>query len=794
MRTTMMRVVGLVVGVFWPCGQRALAQSALPNCNDPSVAFCETWEQPTSTFTSQAFNIAGHHGRRCGGAGFASDCSYSKIINEDHGIPPYPEVGFPQQTGTLFVHYQVRVPESFWNGVGNHGYYVRAPLDSGGNTTHDGEPNSHQALWVEYDPYNLLLMRGHGYERLTRSFEGVEPGRRGSWHSYQIMIVPSNQDANVGRIKVWIDGELALFSKINTLPAYSRFWSSDYWHSVEYVPKDTLGNAFEKFTAPNHPAFELHLDNLVVSRRFVEFGSNRFQVERLRFAELGQTGFAVHFDSTQPGEGWVEWGQTTAYGNSVLEGASGYFHRVRLDGLGSGGSYHLRACVRDDTARVTCSDDVELRTDGPWPRFALPGWAVEFYHNLTLAGTPAMVRSFQSLTQIGWTDANWGSAPVDDNDDLVQTGADFSVRYSRDISVATPGVYSFKVVGSDTLRLSVDGVALATQTGPSGEWDRLFCAQRTLGNTARVVLETANNAQGGIKFLRFQMVPEDSSPPRVLSRGFFAAGAYQPERPYLAAKCDEPCRLRVEYGPDATYGAAPIEQSDRFDFAMTRALRFPALTPGATYHYRLTAYDACGNGQNFGDQTFVVGDTIPPQQTTNLVATRSGANSIRLTFTAPGADGRYGTATAYDLRFAPDNLDLGTWASASPVTPVPSPVAGGTNQTVDLTGFPPGPTTCFGLTARDENGNRSKLSNIACVPAKPECLDLDSDGYGVGCAAGDDCDDYRPEVHAMRGCATDGRSCGEFRFCELTCPAQPVDRTCSCWGLICDMIFKDGFE
>ena len=34
-------------------------------------------------------------------------------------------------------------------------------------------------------------------------------------------------------------------------------------------------------SAPPHPAFEILLDNLIISKGFIEFGPNRFQIERV---------------------------------------------------------------------------------------------------------------------------------------------------------------------------------------------------------------------------------------------------------------------------------------------------------------------------------------------------------------------------------------------------------------------------------------------------------------------------------------------------------------------------------
>jgi len=166
----------------------------------------------------------------------------------------------------------------------------------------------------EWDPHTINVLRGSGYHRVVRSFEGFEPKRRGQWHSHQVMIIPSRKDPKVGRMKVWIDGELANFCKHDTIPGYDTFWISNYWHSLGYVPRDRFSNLFEAHTAPPHPAFEIFLDNLIISKRFIEFGPNRFQVERVRFADLKRDSFSVHFDTTASVKTIrAEWGESKRY-------------------------------------------------------------------------------------------------------------------------------------------------------------------------------------------------------------------------------------------------------------------------------------------------------------------------------------------------------------------------------------------------------------------------------------------------------------------------------------------------
>src|SRR5689334_2335103 len=53
----------------------------------------------------------------------------------------------------------------------------------------------------------------------------------------------------------------------------------------------------------------------------------------------------------------------------------------------------------------------------------------------------------------------------------------------------------------------------------------------------------------------------------------------------------------------------------------------------------------------------------------------SGADSVSLTWTAPGDDGAAGTATTYDVRMSGAPITLANWDQAAVVSGVPTPQA-----------------------------------------------------------------------------------------------------------------------
>jgi hypothetical protein len=368
-------VLGMWLSIHCPASGGEKARDGtewnLPDRNNPDYVYGEDFEEGKARDGSlPAFSIVKRNGVR-EGAGYESRYGYSNVIIGNNSLPPYPTVRFPKQAGPIFVHYNLKAPPNFYLGRANHGYYVYDSEGRGrgklGSVTVDHATDHPAWFDPEWDPHTICVLRGSGYGRMVRSFEGFEPKRRGEWHSHQVMIIPSQKDPNVGRMKVWIDGELANFCKHDTIPCCDTFWISNYWHSREYVPKDTQSNLFEAHTSPPHPAFEIFLDNLIISEGFIEFGPNRFQVERIRFAGFQDTSFRVCFDTPVAAKTvGVRWGETE---NDLREAKSdaaspGHFHSLQVAGLKPGRRYVLRLSATDAKGRHYRRDFVMLLSAG----------------------------------------------------------------------------------------------------------------------------------------------------------------------------------------------------------------------------------------------------------------------------------------------------------------------------------------------------------------------------------------------------------------------------------------------
>ena len=104
-----------------------------------------------------------------------------------------------------------------------------------------------------------------------------------------------------------------------------------------------------------------------------------------------------------------------------------------------------------------------------------------------------------------------------------------------------------------------------------------------------------------------------------------------------------------------------------------------------------------------------------------LLGARSArADSIGLSWTAPGDDGTTGRAAAYELRFSvdPPGSDLAAWwGGAASVPSLPAPQSAGARETFSVSGLVTGATYYFVLRTRDEAMNWSDYSNVSARQA-----------------------------------------------------------------------------
>jgi hypothetical protein len=91
-------------------------------------------------------------------------------------------------------------------------------------------------------------------------------------------------------------------------------------------------------------------------------------------------------------------------------------------------------------------------------------------------------------------------------------------------------------------------------------------------------------------------------------------------------------------------------------------------------------------------------------------------SSVTLKWTAPGDDGKTGTATAYDIRFSRNPITAANFSAASKLTSLLIPGPAGTQQQFTIFGLTPGALYYFAVKSVDEAGNWSTISNVVSYP------------------------------------------------------------------------------
>ena len=109
------------------------------------------------------------------------------------------------------------------------------------------------------------------------------------------------------------------------------------------------------------------------------------------------------------------------------------------------------------------------------------------------------------------------------------------------------------------------------------------------------------------------------------------------------------------------------------------------------------------------------------------------ADSVSLTWTAPGDDGTSGTASSYEIRFSTNPVaardTASWWASATSVGTLPAPHRAGTRESFVVVGLAPSTTYYFGLRTSDEVPNVSGYSNIAVKTTTTAPITLATPGH-----------------------------------------------------------------
>jgi hypothetical protein len=97
-----------------------------------------------------------------------------------------------------------------------------------------------------------------------------------------------------------------------------------------------------------------------------------------------------------------------------------------------------------------------------------------------------------------------------------------------------------------------------------------------------------------------------------------------------------------------------------------------------------------------------------------------GADSLVMSWTAPGDDGDVGRAAVYELRIATFPLTAATFGSGLLVPGTPDPATAGSRETFVVRGLTRGTSYWLGIRTMDDAGNWSAVSNIVSFDWPPD--------------------------------------------------------------------------
>jgi hypothetical protein len=158
------------------------------------------------------------------------------------------------------------------------------------------------------------------------------------------------------------------------------------------------------------------------------------------------------------------------------------------------------------------------------------------------------------------------------------------------------------------------------------------------------------------------------------------------------------------------------------------------LTADLAYAFRLASRDAAGNWSEKSNVALATAaaevDATPPAAITDLRVWNFTATAMTLVWTAPGDDGLYGTAAAYELRYADFAINAGNWETAT-VAPAAAPTSAGQRQEWTVGGLQSATEYWFALKTADEVPLWSGISNVVTGRTSgAQTLYVKADGTG----------------------------------------------------------------
>jgi len=360
----------------------------------------------------------------------------------------------------------------------------------------------------------------------------------------------------------------------------------------------------------------------------------------------------VTFETDEPGDTLVEYGNTTAYGSVLSGGAFVTIHEVTLSGLAPVSTYHFRVGSKDATGNgPSFSGDLSFMT-ADRPDTAAPVISrlrVEGVSDRTATVLWETDEPADSLVELGVT-VNLGTTAADPSfrlqHSVTVSGLKANTLYHMKVrstdpggNAAASGGHSFRTAksgtgGPDTTPPVISDVKVSGVTDSLAlvTWrtDELSSGEVEYGTTMAYGLRASDPShlrEHGVLLVglrpsteyHLRVKAEDilgNGPSASADLSFTTSSGPDRTGPVISDvrvlnitkgsatitwRTDEPADSLVEYGPDDLYGT---RRASRI-FTTEHVITLAGLSPGVTYHFRVGSTDPTGNPSEAGrDLTF----------------------------------------------------------------------------------------------------------------------------------------------------------------------------------------------
>jgi len=300
------------------------------------------------------------------------------------------------------------------------------------------------------------------------------------------------------------------------------------------------------------------------------------------------TSATISFTTNEVGNARIEYGTTAGYGDSTpLDTNLALTHSVTLSNLTPNSEYHYRIISSDEIGNETITSDETFMTEVV--PVVSPSNPLVGVNVTTPADTTAPVVSGVGSVTLGITDAT-----------LAWT--------TNELSISTLEYGTTQSYGSHvTLSVTAGLAHTATLTGLIGGTTYYYCIHAT-----DLASNTTNSCPHSFVTEPVAIVapvtPTDTTAPQI---SLITVAPITTTGATVAWTTNELAISQIQYGTTISYGQSVSLGGTP---SLSHSTTLTSLSPGTTYHYRLTSTDGSGNVGLSSDETFTT-DALPQVQT-----------------------------------------------------------------------------------------------------------------------------------------------------------------------------------